>query len=159
MSSDNKSNVMIIGTNEYPAMLEGKVAADFLASMKANETAQRGRQVIELRKDVIGDAVQSYIRALELAAAKFDTQTVYGQAHEIRGLAATAGLEAAGRIADGLCKYIDTASRLGVTIDPTVINLHIDAINRAANAKDDATRLGRQVAAELSALATHKLGR
>jgi methylmalonyl-CoA mutase N-terminal domain/subunit len=159
MSNDNKSNVVIIGTNEYPAMAEGKVAADFLAAMKASETAQRGRQVIELRKDVITDAVRGYILALEKAALKFDTQAVYEQAHEIRGLAATVGLEASGRIADGLCKYIDTASRLGVTIDPAVINLHVGAINRAANAKDDATRLGRQVAAELSALVTHKLAR
>jgi chemotaxis protein histidine kinase CheA len=159
MSNDNKSSVLIIGTDEYPAMLEGKSAADFLAAMKASETAQRGKQVIELRKDVITDAVNSYIGALEYAAVKFDTKAVYAQAHEIRGLAATVGLEASGRIADGLCKYIDTASRLGVTIDTAIISLHIDAINRAANAEDDATRLGRQVANELTALVTHKLTR
>jgi HPt (histidine-containing phosphotransfer) domain-containing protein len=159
MSTEQRPGVTIIGAEEYPSVLDSHAAAEFVGAMKSSETAQRGKQVIALRQGVIGDAVQGYIKTLEAAAKARDTQGVYEQAHEIRGLAATAGLEAAGRIADGLCKYVDTASRLNLEIDAVVIGLHIDAISRAATAKDDTTRLGKSVANELNTLVQRRLAR
>jgi hypothetical protein len=79
------------------------------------------------------------------------------QAHEIRGLAANAGLEAVGRLADGLYKYIDMAMRLEAALDADVISLHINAIARASSTADEAKAYGERVARELSALVDHKL--
>jgi hypothetical protein len=79
------------------------------------------------------------------------------QAHEIRGLAANAGLEAVGRLADGLYKYIDMVVRLEATLDPDVISLHINAIARASSTADEAKAYGESVAKELGVLVDHKI--
>ena len=47
----------------------------------------------------------------ELETAPGDMTLVFEKAHEIRGFAETAGLVATGRIADGLCRYIDEMER------------------------------------------------
>ena len=101
--------------------------------------------------------MRGYIEALEKAIKGNDIKTMIEQAHEIRGLAANAGLEAVGRLADGLYKYIDTTLRLQAPVDPQVIVLHINAIARASTTASEAKAYGERVATELSALVAHKL--
>jgi hypothetical protein len=149
---------VMIAASDYPAMLNGTDAANFLRKLTSYETAQRAARIVDLRRDGLCDVVLDYIARMEKAAAAGDLPAVFAQAHEIRGLAGTAGLEAAGRIADGLCKYVEAASSLGATAEPAVIALHVDAISRASVAQGEALKLGNRVAVELGALVAHKLG-
>ena len=148
----------MIAVDRYPAMLEGSDAASFLRVLTSHEAAQRAARIIELRRHELCDAVLDYIKRLETAAAIADLPDVFDQAHEIRGLAGTAGMDAAGRIADGLCKYLDAAKRMDSTIDPAVIALHVDAIARASSASGDVGKFGNRVAVELGALVARRLG-
>ena len=75
---------------------------------------------------------------------------------EIRGLAETASLRATGRIADGLCQYLDAMTQAGADADPSVVHLHLGAILRAAKAGSD-SKLGDVVTGELKALVERKL--
>jgi chemotaxis protein histidine kinase CheA len=146
-----------IAVDQYPAMLTGTGAANFLSKLKSSETAQRAARIIELRRNELCDAVLDYIKRLENAAATADLPDIFGQAHEIRGLAGTAGMEAAGRIADGLCKYLDASKNQQSAIDPAVIALHVDAIVRASSSAEEAGKFGSRVAIELGALVARKL--
>lgn len=146
-----------IAVGEYPAMMTPAETAAFLSTVRNPETARRANRVVAAQVGAIGDAVLEYIKRLEAAVAASNAAQIGQVAHEIRGLAATAGMEASGRIADGLYKYLDAVARAGLIADPTVVNLHSSAIARAARATDDATRLGGKVAAELATLAAHKL--
>ncbi len=94
---------------------------------------------------------------MEAAARSADLVTIFEQAHEIRGLAGNAGLVATGRIANGLCKYLDAIERAEYASDRELVVLHLEAIARAARAEDEATRLGDAVANELAALVDRKL--
>jgi len=82
---------------------------------------------------------------------------VFAIAHEIRGFAGTAGLAGTGRIADGLCHYLEEVERAGASPDPVLTSLHITAIARAARAEDEASRTSEIVAAELSELVSRRL--
>jgi chemotaxis protein histidine kinase CheA len=150
-------NASLIATDEYPAMLNAEVAANFVRRLSLPETAQRAQRIIELRRDELCEAVLDYIQHLESAAATSDFTAIFDQAHEIRGLAATAGMEAAGRIADGLCRYLDAAKEQSTAIDPAVVALHVDAIVRASSSSLDAKKFGSRVAVELGALVARKL--
>ncbi len=149
---------VFIAADEYPAVLKGHNAAEFVKKLADPETAQRAARMIELRREALCDAVLDYIRQLESAAATSDLPDIFGQAHEIRGLAETAGMEAAGRIADGLCRYLDTSKEQQSPTDPVVIALHVDAIVRASSSTDEARKFGSRVALELGALVARKLG-
>lgn len=105
-----------------------------------------------MRSEVLG-----YIDRVEAAARADDFAGIYDHAHEIRGLAGNAGLAATARIANGLCRYLDTLERIARAPEGTVIALHLDAIARAAHAEDEATRLGDAVANELAQLVDKKL--
>src|ERR1700744_1512227 len=151
-------NATLIGTSEYPALLTGDDASKFLKKLGAPETAQRAARMIELRRDELCDAVLDYIRQLESAAATSDLSDIFGQAHEIRGLAATAGMGAAGRIADGLCRYLEASKDQKSPADLAVVALHVDAIVRASSSAEEAQKFGGRVAVELGALVARKLG-
>jgi len=146
-----------IAVDQYPPMLTADAAAQFVKTLSSNETATRAARMIELRRDQLCDAVLDYIKQLESAAATSDLRDVFSQAHEIRGLAATAGMEAAGRIADGLCRYLDASDEQKTAVDPAVVALHVDAIVRASSSADEAGKFGDRVAVELGALVTRKL--
>ena len=156
--SAKPGEAVLIATDEYPAVLTGDNAAKFVEKLANPETAKRAARMIELRRDELCDAVLDYIRQLESAAATSDLQDIFGQAHEIRGLAGTAGMDAVGRIADGLCRYLDAAENQKSAADPAVIALHVDAIVRASSSAEEAARFGNRVAIELGALVTRKLG-
>src|SRR5690242_18424781 len=147
----------IVPVTEYPAMLDEKAAAEFVRVMASKDTSKRMNTTIDQRRGEISGAVRRYIEELSAAATAGDLKSVFDRAHDIRGLAGTGGLDAAGKIADGLCKYIDAIERLGATAETPVIALHIDAIARAASTSAEAQKHGPQVAAELGALVEHKL--
>ena len=157
MSTPTKSKAQIVAVKDYPAMLTEEAAAEFTRTFANPETKQRASRVIEQRREVLSSAVRDYIKVLEKAMDKGDMKPVYAQSHEIRGLAANAGLEAVGRIADGLCKYIDAAQSLDAPLEKPVVALHIDAICRAASAVQDAKTHGARVATELGVLVARKL--
>jgi len=147
----------IIDTDQYPAMLGAEAAEAFLVELSLRDTSKRANGALETKRAQISHAVRGYIEVLEKAVKGSDLKTMIEQAHEIRGLAANAGLEAVGRLADGLYKYIDTAMRLEAPVDSDVIVLHINAIARASTAANEAKAYGEAVAAELNALVTRKL--
>ena len=147
----------IIGTDQYPAMLNAEAAEAFLVELSLRDTSKRANGALETKRSQLSHAVRGYIEVLEKAVKANDVTTMLAQAHEIRGLAANAGLEAVGRLADGLYKYIDTAMRLNAPADADVISLHINAIARAASTASEAKAYGEKVATELNALVTYKL--
>jgi hypothetical protein len=154
---ERKPKAEFIDAKSYPAMLRAVDAAQFVALLKSDNAARRADRAVLARTSQLRDAVLGYVGALEMAARAGDDVTAYAEAHEIRGLAETVGLVAAGRIANKLCLYLDIVARRAQSADRTVVTLHVDAIARAARAKDDTTRLGDEVANELAALAAYKL--
>jgi HPt (histidine-containing phosphotransfer) domain-containing protein len=153
-----KSKAKFIDAKSYPPMMRALDAAQFMALLKSETAARRVDRAILACASQLRDAVLGHVSALEAAAQRGDDGQAYAQAHEIRGLAEMVGLVAAGRIANKLCLYLDTAGRRGQTPDRMVMTLHVDAISRAARATDEATRLGDAVVNELEALVAHKLG-
>jgi HPt (histidine-containing phosphotransfer) domain-containing protein len=147
----------IIDVDQYPAMLDAEAAEAFLVELSLRDTSKRANNAVETKKIQISHAVRGYVETLEKAFHANDLKAMIDQAHEIRGLAANAGLEAVGRLADGLYKYIDMAMRLEAPLDTDVISLHINAIARASSTADEAKAYGERVARELSALVDHKL--
>jgi len=143
--------------SDYPALLDETAAAEFLRAIGSAEVTQRAARAVDVRRGELGAAVKSYVTALSGAAQRGDCKKVFALAHEIRGIAGTAGLEAAGRIADGLCRYIDAAQRFDATIETSILAIHIDAIASAATANSDSAALGNRVASELGELVSRKL--
>lgn len=151
------SGATIIDVDQYPPLLDEEAAAAFLTELSLRDTSKRANTALDTKRTQISHAVRGYIAVLENAVRDNDIKTMVEQAHEIRGLAANAGLEAVGRLADGLYKYIDAATRLETAVDPTVILLHINAIARTSTTAKEAKDYGERVATELSALVAHKL--
>jgi hypothetical protein len=149
------SKADFIAPDAYPQPVSRSEAVKISRALKSSDALERGARVIQQSGHILRMGVHDYVRALEQAAGDF--ATVFDKAHEIRGFAETAGLRATGRIADGLCRYLEEAAKLGVAADSAVVALHVSAIVRAAHAKDEASRMSDVVARELSALAAHKL--
>jgi hypothetical protein len=149
------TEVRIIAPDGYPQPVSRSDAARISRALRSADMLERGARAIAQAGDALRLGVEDYVRALEQAAG--DPARAFDKAHEIRGFAETAGLRATGRIADGLCRYIEETSKRGVAPDPAVVALHVSAIVRAANAKDEAGRMSDVVARELAALAAHKL--
>jgi hypothetical protein len=147
-----------IDAKSYPPVVRGIDAAHFISVLKSEDAARRADRAVLARTSQMRDAVLGYVSGLEQAARASDDAAAFCEAHEIRGLAGTVGLVAAGRIANGLCLYLYALTGRGQSADRAVIMLHVDAIARAARAQDEATRLGGTVAVELAALVAHKLG-
>ncbi len=152
-----KRKAEFIDAKSYPAMMRAIDAPHFVAALKSQDASKRAGRAMLARASQLRDAVVEYVGGLERAAQLGDMDASYAQAHEIRGLAEMVGFVAAGRIANKLCLYIDTATRRGQTPDRMVVMLHVDAVTRSARATDEATRLGDEVVNELEALAARKL--
>jgi len=138
-------------------LLRSTDVAEFLRNVSDAETAKRAERIIASKSRELCGVVDGYAARLETALAAGDTDGLYAEAHEIRGLAETVGLVAAGRIANGLCSYLDEARRRGLAADTALLKLYVEAAVRATRATDDATRLGDKVALELAALAMRRL--
>ena len=150
-------NIEIIAPADYPQMATPEQAAELAAELKSPEAIEKAEEIIAEQKPDLRSNVVAHVERLEAANAEGDIATLYEEAHEIRGLADTAGLRAAGRIANGLCQYLDTVTHNDIAPDATAITLHVEAISRAARADDETTMLGNVVADELAALVNRKL--
>jgi hypothetical protein len=156
-SKKNQKPVRVISPDAYPRLVP-KAAAPLLARMlKSDATTQKAARIIAMKAETLRAAVLDYVDRLCDAGRTHDFTAIYDQAHEIRGLAETAGLRATGRIADGLCQYLDAVSRAGQDADASVVQLHLGAILRAASAGADSGKLGDVVTGELRALVERKL--
>ncbi len=145
----------VISSEAYPPVLPKAEAAQFIANLKSEETAKRGEQAIASSRDTMRHALAGYVRALAAASQSLDIAELFAQAHEIRGLAETAGFGVAGKMANGLCLYIDALD--GASPDHATIRLHVEAIERVVNG-EDAGAIANVVAEELTALVIRKLG-
>jgi hypothetical protein len=141
----------------YP-VLSGKAAMRLLHALRDPEIVSAAAKVVADKAEELRVAVLAHVDRIADAANAADPVATYEQAHEIRGLAGNAGLIATGRIANGLCRYLDALGRAGRQPDQELVALHLEAIARAARAEDEATRLGDTVANELAALVDKKLG-
>jgi HPt (histidine-containing phosphotransfer) domain-containing protein len=153
-----RAKVEFIDAKSYPPVVRGTDAAHFVSALKSEDASRRANRAVLARTSQLRDAVLEYVSELEEAARAGNDAAAFEEAHDIRGLAGTVGLVAAGHIANGLCLYLDTLTARGQRADRAVIMLHVEAIARAAHAQDEATRLGGKVAVELAALVARKLG-
>lgn len=140
----------------YP-VFSHKTAMRLLQVLRDPEIQETAARAIVDKAEELRIAVLAHVGRMEAAARSDDLVTTFEQAHEIRGLAGNAGLAATGRIANGLCKYLDAIERAECASDRELVVLHLEAIARAARAEDEATRLGDAVANELAALVDKKL--
>lgn len=147
-----------IPASDYRPIMRACDARAFLKMLRNPKLATRMDRVVAGRRSQLRDVVRAGAARLERATKDSDFDTVYGEAHEIRGIAETGGLAASGRIADRLCLYLDAVTRAGLAVDGGIVGLHVGAITRASCAEDEATRLGSEVAEQLGALVARKLG-
>jgi hypothetical protein len=140
----------------YPVFAAAK-AMKLTRALRDNDVAKVAVKALADTAETMKTSVLDYIEHMEAAERANNYTLVYQDSHEIRGLAGNAGLAAAARIANELCRYLDALSEIGKTPDRPVVRLHLGAISRAARATDDATRLGDTVARELAQLVSKKL--
>jgi hypothetical protein len=145
----------IIPPDAYPQLVGKGDAASIAHALRSPAIAERGARVIEEQCETLHVAVHALVDDLEKAGPAHDL--VLLTAHEIRGLAGTAGLAAAGDIADGLCRYCDEIEKLGLGPDPAIVDLHINAILRATRNEGERGAISDAVARELATLVSHKL--
>jgi hypothetical protein len=155
-SPHKRAHAAKIPPGVYP-VFSSKVASHLSQALHDPEVVATAARVIAHKAEDMRIAVLGHVDRMEEAVRTSDLATTFEQAHEIRGLAGNAGLVATGRIANGLCKYLDAIERAGQTPDQALVVLHLEAISRAAHAEDEATRLGDTVANELAVLAQKKL--
>ena len=145
----------IIPVSAYPQLVNNADAASVARALRGSTLIERGNQVMEEQSEMLCAAVLGLADQLEQAGKNLDG--VLLAAHEIRGLAGNAGLAAAGRLADGLCRYCDEIDRLGLAPDLAIVDLHVGAILRATRNPAERGAIGDAVAKELAALVSHKL--
>lgn len=144
----------IIAPDAYPQMLDETQAARLARSLRSRAVQAEAGRIIAAAAPGLRAAV--LLQAAELEAAGRNLGLVSDKAHEIKGLADTAGLPAAARLAEGLCRYLERSQELGAPPDGAVVALHVRAIVHAARS-GDAGPVGEAVAAELAVLAARKL--
>lgn len=149
------SGAEIVSADAYPAVLPKHEAARFIAHLKSEETSKEAEAAISSRRETMHNALSGYVTAMKEALQTFDVTNIFAQAHEIRGLAEMAGLGIAGKIANGLCLYIDALD--GGLPDRTAVELHVEAIERVVRG-EEAGAIAHVVAEELTALVIRKLG-
>jgi HPt (histidine-containing phosphotransfer) domain-containing protein len=152
-----KANSELVPVEKYPQLLPPARRKQALSALRSSETLAKAGRAIALRSADLHGAVLEQVAHMEQAARAQDWTAVFAAAHEVRGLAGTAGLPATGRIANGLCHYLDAMAQRARAPDSVVAGLHLDAILRSARTGDDAARHGDAVAQQLSALVAHKL--
>jgi hypothetical protein len=148
----------LIPAADYPALLPPARRLGAMRLLASDELRDKAEVVISMNQAELLGAVLEDVERLGPAARAKDWATMFQLAHEIRGLAATAGLGVTGHIANGLCRYLDTLARWGVEADVGVASLHLDAIVRSARTEDDAARHGATVVDQLASLVNRKLG-
>ncbi|HUO88831.1 MAG TPA: Hpt domain-containing protein [Rhizomicrobium sp.] len=155
--TQSEASVELIPADAYPPLLPMPLRAEALLTLRSAETLASANSIIALRSASLREAVHELIRQMRSAGRTASWISVYAAAHEIRGLAGTAGLSATGRIANGFCHYLDAVARQRIEPELDVVKLHLDAIARSARTEADTARHGDAVARELSELVARKL--
>ena len=145
----------MISPEAYPQMLTQGQAAQFSRTLRSAEAAAGAERILKEAATPLRDAILEYVAVLEDVGQ--DMARLSETAHEIKGVADTAGLPATARLAEGLCRYMELSERAGILPDKTVVALHASAIGRAARAPDLEAHIGETVAHELALLAARKL--
>jgi chemotaxis protein histidine kinase CheA len=152
-----KQSHTITPVGAYPLLLTPQDARAALTYLRSSEAVKCAARAIAMKGAEMRGAVLKLVDVLEGAVEARGWPEIFHSAHEIRGLAATAGLAATGRMANTLCQYLDALHVAGVEPDATVVGLHTDAIARSARTEDEAARHGDKVAMELAALVARRL--
>jgi len=147
----------IIPVEAYPAMVRKSMASKAVFELRSERLKQHASEILSTSGETMRVAVLQCVELMEDAGKAGDMEAVFAAAHEIRGMAATAGMAPVGAIANGLCRYLDAAIQGRFPVDAPLVSLHLDAIVRAAKSTDEATALGNVVAGELAQLAQKKL--
>ena len=105
MSKPKKKQGEVIPAEAYPQPVEKVHVPRVVRNLRAQSTAEQAQRVVAQKSESLREVIRKYVAALESASA--DPVAVFAISHEIRGFAATAGLAATGRIADGLFRYLD----------------------------------------------------
>lgn len=144
----------MISPDAYPQMLS-RSQARLSQALRGADTAANAAHILKASAAPLREAVLRCVAELESAGQ--DHTMVSEKVHEIKGFADTAGLPAAARIAEGLCRYLERSEMAGAAPDGTVVGLHVSAIARAARIPDREAQTGATVAQELALLADRKL--
>jgi HPt (histidine-containing phosphotransfer) domain-containing protein len=139
----------------YPQMLTPEQATELSQRLRSPASLLQAARILEEAATPLREALLAQVAGLEEAAN--DPGRICAAAHEIKGLAAMAGLPAAGRIAGGLCHYLEQCELAGRAPDAAVLALHVSAIARTARDAGLDAPMGEKVISELAALAAHKL--
>ena len=156
MKTASGKQAQIIAPDAYPQMMSRPNAVRASRTLRSTQAAEKAQVAIDAQVPALRRAILGYVEELENAQA--DMRLVFEKAHEIRGMAETAGLVTTGRIADILCRYMDDMERIGKPLDTTLVALNVSAIGRAARAEDGDAAMGDVVATELAALVAKRLG-
>ena len=100
-----------VPADTYPPLLSPMARKQAMAKLKSSETLAKASRIIAMRTAELRGAVLELVDQLEQATRARDWPGVFSATHEIRGLAGTAGLTATGRIANGLCHYLDAMAQ------------------------------------------------
>jgi hypothetical protein len=152
-----KGKHVTVEPGTYP-VFSPNVAMRLGKALRDTEVSAQAEQTLAATADGMRGCVLEHLVKVEAAVRVNDLAQIFQESHEIRGLAGNAGLSATGLIANCLCRYLDGFSQAGLVPERPVIQLHLEAMSRAAYAKDEATRLGDTVAAGMAQLVEKKLG-
>jgi hypothetical protein len=152
-----KGKHVTVEPGAYP-VFSPTVAMRLGKALRDTDVSAQAAQALAATADGMRDCVLEHLVKVEAAVRAHDLAQIFQESHEIRGLAGNAGLSATGQIANCLCRYLDGFSQAGLAPEKPVIRLHLEAMSRAAHAKDEATRLGDTVVAGMAELVDKKLG-
>ena len=155
--SKNIAKIELVPAEKYKLLLSKARSKQAMTTLKSSETLAKASRILAMKTAEMRGAVLELVEQMDEAARAQDWSAVYLSAHETRGLAATAGLAATGRICNGLCHYLDAIAELGLKPDAAIASLHLGAIIRSARTVDDTARHGDEVAEQLAQLVAHKL--
>ena len=155
--SKSAATVELVPAADIPPLLNKSRSKQAMTLLKSSALLAKAGRILTMRSAEMRGAVLELIEQVEGEARAGNWQAVYDTTHEIRGLAGTAGLTATGRIANGLCHYLDSMKGFDIAPDAAVASLHLGAIGRSARTEHDAARHGDAVAQELSLLVARKL--
>jgi hypothetical protein len=155
MPNSRKPSAQMIAPDAYPQMIGRKDAERALTLLRSDQLLEKAQAGIDACVPPLRAALLDYVDALEKAEG--DQTHIYDTVHEIRGFAETAGLPVTGRLAESLCRYLDTMERNGKAQDGTIAALHVAAIIRTARAGEGEGQMGDLVVDELTALVTRRL--
>ena len=155
--SESVTRVEMVPVEDIPSLLNKSRSKQAMTLLKSSALLAKAGRVLAMKSTEMRGAVLELVEQVEGEARSGDWRAVYATTHEIRGLAGSAGLTATGRIANGLCHYLDAMNERGAAPDAAIASLHLDAIVRSARTAHDATRHGDAVAQELSLLVARKL--